>query len=107
MHIDLDRALKSGVEETRTTQSDTHTHAIDLANSLEVSTRSERCEIEKHRNTAASRSRRLHQDSLLKQIRRSIYESYSTKATRQENLQPLYHFNRWTQRGIPLGLSEN
>ena len=64
MHIDLDRALKNGVEETRTTQSRTHTHAIDLPNSLEVSTRSERCETEKHRNTAASRSRRLHPDSL-------------------------------------------
>ena len=38
MHIDLDRALKSGVEETRTTQSRTHTHAIDLANSLEAGT---------------------------------------------------------------------
>ena len=44
MHIDLERALKSGIEKTRTTQSGTHTHAIDLANSLEVSTRSERCE---------------------------------------------------------------
>ena len=79
MHIDLDRALKSGVEETRTTQSRTHTHAIDLANSLEVSTRSERCETEKHRNTAASRSRRLHPDSLLKQIRRSITRAIQQK----------------------------
>ena len=82
MHIDLEGALKSGIEKTRTTQSGTHTHAIDLANSLEVSTRSERCEIEKHRNTAASRSRRLNPDSLLKQIRHSVNESYSTKATR-------------------------
>ena len=106
MHIDLDRALKSGVEETRTTQSRTHTHAIDLANSLEVSTRSERCEIEKHRNTATSGSGGCIQIRF-KQIRHSVYESYSTKVTRLKNLQPLYHFNRWTQRGIPLGLSEN
>ena len=31
MHIDLDRALKSGVEETRTTQSRTHTHMQSIS----------------------------------------------------------------------------